>query len=290
MKLLRVSVPLLAFTMVAALAACGGGGGGGSTPPVQNPGGGPPPATNPPATNPPATNPPATNPPATSPPSTPPPITTSGLIHAADGTNSGPIVNGTDNWQTPNDGDTAQGGNGTNTIDGLACSIGQEPPVSPVTYHVHAFLGIMVNGKEMALPDAIGMNNPDNNEPILAFSCAYNLHTHGSGGIVHVEDPNISGNWDVKPLPAPPAKYNLQAFTDLWGYPNMIGIGGGTGAPVIYVGTHITVNSNKEDVVDQYAPATGAPSTLLLSHHAAYWLIYGTPPATLPAVDFGISD
>lgn len=295
MKLLRFSVPLLAFTMAAALAACGGGGGGGGTPPVQNPGGGPPPATNPPATNPPATNPPATNPPATNPPATPPPPVgvSSTIIRAEDH-----VLNGTDNWQSAGsgDGDTATGGQGPiggGTIDGqYNCVIGQEPAASPVTYHVHAFVGIMVNGKEMAMPDGVGIVGADSNEPILTFQCAYNIHTHGASGIIHMEDPSLSGTWNSKPATAAPAKYNLQALLDIWGQ-SATGLAGGSGLPAVYVGDiDGTKNpATNDDLVNKFTLSTAPLSTILLQHHRAIWLVYGTPPAAgLPQVDFGVSD
>ena len=283
MKLLRISASLIALSMVSALAACGGGGGGGgSTPPVGNP---------PPGGSPAPTATPAPSPTSSS---TPPPSgigVSSVILNAADG-----YTNGTDNWQSngatangdTGDGDTSTGGTGSNTVDGVSCSL-PNGEATGAYYHQHAFVGIMVNGTEYAMPDAVGMVNPDSNEPIVNFQCAYNIHTHAASGIVHVEDPSLS------PTAAAPAQYNLQTLFDIWGQSmSALSINGASGAPAIYVGSHISTRScscaqNGDDVVDQYSPATGAASSLLLTHHAAYWLVYGTPPAAgLPQVDFGI--
>jgi hypothetical protein len=224
--------------------------------------------------------------------------TSSTVIHAADSTKNGALVNGTDNWQTngattadKGDGDTATGGLGPNAVDGIACSINQEPGLQPPTYHVHAFLGIMVNGTEMAIPDAIGMQNPDNNEPILGFGCAYNLHTHGSSGIIHVEDPQIQGNWNAKPIQGPPAKYNLQALMDIWGQ-STANLAGGVGLPKVYVGVFNTTAPDGADLVTQYQDMSATPlSSILLQHHVAIWLVYGNlPGGVLPQVEFNISD
>jgi hypothetical protein len=287
MKLLRISASLLALTMVSALAACGGGGGGGST--IPNPGGGNGPTPVP--TNPPATSTPAPTPTPTSPPSG---ITVSStILNAADG-----VVNGKDNGQTngvtdagdPGDGDTATGGTGSNSIGGLGCVLGSEQMVTTSSYHVHAFVGIMVNGTQYAIPDAIGMEQPTSDEPVTNFKCAYNIHTHGASGIIHIEDPAMSQN-----LGGTPAQYNLNALFGIWGQTvSALPINGVSGLPAIYLGSHISKRScscaqNGDDVVDQYTSSSADPSSILLTHHQAIWLIYGTPPASLPQVDFGIS-
>jgi hypothetical protein len=303
MKLLRIPASLAALVFVSVLAACGGGGGGGSTnPPVTNPGGGGGGATPTPGAT--ATPTPAqssTPAPTPTPTSSPGTIAaSSSLVHAFDSTNNGPIINGHDNWQTngvtssdPGDGDTATGGSAANnfqTFDGVSCAIGHEPASTPPTYHVHSFLGIMVNGTEMAVPDGLGMDAPDNNEPILTFSCAYNIHTHGASGVIHVEDPSISGNWDTNPAVQPPAKYNVQTLLDIWGQ-SATGLAGGTGLPTVYIGTPNAKTSTGADLVTQYSVSTAPLNTILLQHHVAIWFVYGGPnPPSLPQVEFDISD
>ena len=284
MKLLRISASLLAFSAFTVLTACGGGGGGSTTPPTN--GGGPPPTSSSPTPTPTAT------PAPTSSPSGGNIGTSSQIVNAADG-----VVNGTDNWQTngattsdPGDGDTATGANGSNTIDGLGCSLSSEQ-MAGGGYHVHSFVGIMVNGTEYAIPDAIGMNQPTSDEPITNFTCAYSIHTHGASGIVHVEDPTMAQNYS-----ATPAQYNLQSLFDIWGQSlAALPINGISAAPQIYVGTPSGKRScscaqNGDDLVNSYTLYTGSPTSLLLTHHTAIWLVYGTPPsAGLPQIDFGIS-
>lgn len=290
MKLSRISVSIIGFALAATLAACGGGGGGGSvSPPGSN--GGPGPTTAP--TNSP-TNPP-TNPPATNPPSTPPPpVTTSSTVYNAyDGAGH---TWGKDPWQTngvtnagdPGDGDTANGGTGSNSFGGVSCALGSESQMSSNNYHVHAFVGIYVNGNAFAIPDAIGLMNPTSDEPVTGFSCAYTIHTHSASGIIHIEDPTIVGSFSNT---APPTKFSLQALADVWGQ-SLSGLAGGTGLPAIYVGTPgATKYNGSEDLVNSYALSTQSPSSILLAHHVAIWLVYGTPPATgLPQVAFGISN
>ena len=284
MKLLRTSASLVAFSAFALLAACGGGGGGGTTPPTGPGGGGPPPSTQP-------STPPSTAP--STPPTTPPStgITVSSTEYLA--YDSTPAhAWGTDNWQTNGvtdpgdkaDGDTSSGGSGTNTLDGISCSL----PTGEATgtyYHQHAFVGIYVNGAAYAIPDAIGMEGPnDSQEPIINFTCAYPIHTHSDAGIIHIEDPAFAAN------AAAPAQYNLQSLFDIWGQSmSALPISGVAGMPAIYVGTPSTKDSKGNDLVTSYSAATGAPSSILLSHHTAIWLIYGTPPAGgVPQIGFGL--
>lgn len=276
MKLLRTSASLLAFGAFALLAACGGG--GGSTTPPGPGNGGPPPATGSPS-------------PSPSPSSTPSGIGVSSQVETAYDT----VVNGQDGWQSNGvttadkaDGDTSTGGQGPgSTIDGTYnCAVNGENSVTSSSYHVHAFVGIMVNGVQYAIPDAIGMYQPDSNEPILNFTCAYNIHTHGASGVIHVEDPTMSENFS-----ATPAQYNLQALFDIWGQSiSALPISGVSGMPLIYVGTPTSKDSSGNDIVGAYAPSTAAPTGILLTHHTAIWLIYGTPPsAGLPQVKFTIA-
>lgn len=73
--------------------------------------------------------------------------------------------------------------------------------MSESNYHVHAFVGIIVNGKQIALPDGLGMKSPgaDSGGVTSTASCFYYLHTHEASGVVHIEDPsNAAGfKWYV---------------------------------------------------------------------------------------------
>lgn len=283
MKLLRISASLLALTMVSALAACGGGGGGGST--VPNPGGG----GNGPTPAPTAT---PTTAPTNSPTATPPPsgLTVSSTEYVAYDSSAAHSW-GQDGWQTNGvtdpsdkaDGDSASGGTGSNTVDGVSCSL-PNGEASGAYYHVHVFVGIYVNGTPYAMPDALGMLNPAAGDPILKFQCAYNIHSHADSGIVHVEDPSIPAT------AAAPAQYNLQTLFDIWGQSlSSIGISGASGAPTIYVGTPSGKDASGNALVTSYSAYSGSASSLLFKEHTAIWLIYGTPPSGgVPQIGFGI--
>jgi hypothetical protein len=300
MKLLRISVPLLAFSAAAMLAACGGGGGGGATPPTTNPG---PTTTTSPAPTATATPTPTVTASPTPAQSSPPSSTTvpgsSTVLSAYDGP-----LNGKDNWQTngttvadssgtvdTGDGDTANGANGSNTIDGLGCAIGSESANTSTSYHVHSFLGLMVNGTEYAIPDGIGMKGAQDsggNAVITNFSCAYNIHTHSASGVVHVEDPTIAKNYNAGE--AAPTQYNLQAFLDIWGQTlTPAGFASFSGPVTIYTGTPTTKASNGDDLVTSYTLNTSGAGSILLSHHNAIWIVVGPVPTSLPQVEFGIS-
>lgn len=283
MKLSRISASLAAFSAIALLAACGGGGGGGVTPPNVGGGGGTPP---------PSSTPGPTPTPTTSPTSTPGggTLTVSSTEYVAYDSSAAHSW-GTDNWQTngvtapgeAGDGDTSTGGTGSNTIDGVTCSLPNGEATGSY-YHKHAFVGIYVNGTAYAVPDAVGMLNPSSGDPIFNFQCAYNIHTHSDSGIIHIEDPAVASNG------AAPAQYNLQTLFDIWGQPMAsLPISGVAGIPAIYTGTPSSKDASGDDLVTSYSAYTGSPSSLLLTEHTAVWLIYGTPPAGgVPQIGFGI--
>ena len=79
-------------------------------------------------------------------------------------------------------------------IDGISCDVSEA-----VTYHVHAHLAIVVDGKAVAGP-------PANTGIHLEHLCLYWLHTHDSTGIIHIEAPHR-----ISPT--------LGTFFDIWGQP-----------------------------------------------------------------------
>src|SRR5690348_10209321 len=75
-------------------------------------------------------------------------------------------------------------------------------------YHVHAYVGLYVNGQLVVIPDAIGIylaagdtTDPSTgwpNQEIYAGTsstpgCFYHIHTHDDTGMIHLEDPDPSG-------------------------------------------------------------------------------------------------
>jgi hypothetical protein len=76
---------------------------------------------------------------------------------------------------------------------------------------------------------------------------------------------------------------------------------GFSGPISIYVGTPCPNNtvgcaspqknpSTGDDLVTTFTLQTGAPSSILLGHHVAILVIAGTPPSSVPPIDFGVSN
>ena len=76
-------------------------------------------------------------------------------------------------------------------VDGIYCDA-----LEQTAYHIHAHLTIYINGKQVAIPQGIGIASDQ--------SCFYWLHTHTSDGVVHIEFPK-QGN------------PTLGNFLDIWG-------------------------------------------------------------------------
>ena len=310
MKAFRITGSLLALATLSLLAACGGGGGGGGVTPPGG-GGGPsaPPSTAPttkpttaPTTSP--TNSPTTSP-TTSPTSSPAGVAVDSgwTISAAENIVNGSkwYTSGTASWANtagPTSGSGATGG----TFDAMQCvdtpegvtSGGQQAfPAGKFTQH--AFVGIInSSGKEDALPQAIGLVNPQapttagspnapnghpsNDYPVELYNCSYNVHTHDYSGLVHIEDTGVAQSMN-----SAPAYATLQTLLDEWGATLDANAGlaaGGSsvaGAVSIYVGT-----PGANGIVTSYAAYVGAPSALALSHHTTVWIVIGTNPSSIP--------
>lgn len=117
---------------------------------------------------------------------------------------------GVDNAFAPYDGDTSSGGQGQ-TVDGIPCLTSM-----PGKYHIHWFLGILINGRHLALPDGIGMKGPGADGTYAGFpnwteyaSCYYYLHTHDASGVVHSESPSTAAYTT--------SIFTLGNFFDVWG-------------------------------------------------------------------------
>lgn len=287
MKFLRTSATLLTFSAFALLAACGGGSGSGYSPvgtPTTNPapGGSSSPSPSPSPTATPTSAPVGTN--------------TALTINAAPN-----VVNGDQTWYSsgttawnPSAGDTSSGANGSNTIDGLSCNQMGEPTTQ---YHVHAFVGILNNGTQEAIPSAIGIGTPteptasgqpNDNYEVLQAACYYHIHTHDYSGLIHIEDSTLPQTFSPSGIPA---YATLQTLFDLWGEPiSATGAAGFTGPVAIYTGTP-TGTMNGNDLVNTYTLSSSAPSAIQLAHHEAIWIVVGTPPtAGLPQVEFSIEN
>ena len=224
------------LALLSLLAACGGGGGGGATPPAPSGGGAP-----------------------------PPPVSNSTIVAS-----SGAVI-GQDNTFTPNDGDSSSGGNGQ-TVDGIPC----QPTMAEANYHVHVFIGLIVNGHQLALPDGAGMKNPgpDSGGVTSTASCFYYLHTHDAAGVVHVEDPSTAS----RKL----ALHTLGQFFAIWGH----SLSGWTiytsGQQYRGEGSQLVSNTT-------YTKYGASASSMPLYAHEVIWLESGSPilgPSQLPSVQF----
>lgn len=283
----RLSAALLPVAVLFSLAACGGGGGG-ATPP-SNPGG-PPPSTATPSPTPTAS-------------SSPPPVGTGSLVIKAEENFQNPdmaawYTSGTASW-TNHAGDTASGNNGNG--DSCDSTMTSEPTQG---FHSHAFVGIFYNGTEVALPQAIGIENPveptkgkpahpyDYNE-VENASCMFHVHTHDFSGLVHVEVPQLAFDSTYQSLPA---YANLQTLLDIWGATLSssgltVGSNSLSGPVTVYTGASTAKDSSGDDLVNTYAPAVGSLSQIMLAHHTATWIVIGAPPSGgLPQVAFVIQN
>ncbi len=95
-------------------------------------------------------------------------------------------------------GDSSIGGRGL-PVDGIKCDSAPEP----VVLHVHQHLALIVNGKQIAIPQYVGfVPNPNNPQA----GCLYWIHTHDAEGIIHVESPHVR-------------LFHLGDFFAIWGQP-----------------------------------------------------------------------
>ncbi len=168
----------------------------------------------------------------------------------------------------------------------------------PNTYHIHAFVGIYVNGTEYALPDAVGMDHALGdmydkysgwyNQEIYAV-CFYHIHTHDTSGLVHMETANN--------VPITTVLFHLGELFDLWGIKvTSSQFGPYTGTVTVYtslnsatVPCHTTAQC--EVGASQYRLWTESPRLMPLYSHEAIWIEVGTgnpDSAHLPGVAFAI--
>lgn len=188
---------------------------------------------------------------------------------------------GSDNAFTPNDGDTSSGGQGQN-IDGMPCV-----STMPNTYHVHAFVGIIINGRQLALPDGIGMENPGADGTYANIpnwteyaTCYYYIHTHDASGVLHVESPQS--------VPLTSSIYTLGNAFDMWGMPlSSTQIGPYTGTVRAYVG-QVPIKT-AQILRSDYSLYSGDPRSIPIYSHTTTWLEIGPTyiaPSSLPVLNY----
>jgi hypothetical protein len=184
-------------------------------------------------------------------------------------------VNGVNDLFKPKRGDYSTGGQGQ-IVDGkVPCLLHMSND-----YHIHIFLGIIYNGKLIAVPHAIGMVHPGAqvNGWTNSADCFYQIHTHDSSGIVHVEV--------AKFLPLTSVYYHLRNVFDVWGVPYGKDFFGPFKGPV-----HIFVGNVplRQLTVSSYVPYTRSITFLGLRSHEVIWYEIGKHYFTasqLPPVTF----
>ncbi len=331
MRPFRLLGALGALVALSAVIACGGGGGT-STPPVgapsSNPGGSPGPggSSSPPSSGSPSpTSTPRDTPVPTRTPistATPSPVPTSTApptpYPSPSGTPNPTLtvttghgeINGTDDQFTGGigkeigDGDYPDGGQGpVNTTfgpDNVPCLAQMYDGPVPPGYHVHAFLGIYYNGTEIAMPDGVGIADPegdityqgipnwtqysyDPNNPGKS-GCFYQIHTHDPSGTIHIESSNPNS------VPLTGTIYTLGDVLALWGIPiSSTQFGPFSGQIQVFTSGQIPRFKQGEVGSNTYTLYNGDMRNIALYTHEVIWVLIGTGNPTyaaLPNVGF----
>lgn len=200
----------------------------------------------------------------------------------------------------------AGGGQGPSgsTVDNIRCDTSM--PNDPTTdYHVHAFVGLYVNGQQVVIPDAIGIvhaagdmfdssvNWP--NQEIYG-DCFYHIHTHDDSGMVHLEDFNPLG------LTRNDTMFTTGEMFDIWGVQvNAMQFGPFSGPMTIYTSGQFSradqcIGSGASSLCEvgsnMYSLYTGDPMSIPFYSHEVIWIEIGTgnpDVAHLPGVSFATS-
>jgi len=73
-----------------------------------------------------------------------------------------------------------------------------------LTFHIHPYLRIVINGQNVTIPAAVGIVNPQYQNGIArGGTCFEPMHTHDVSGVIHIESP---GN----------TNYTLSEFFQIW--------------------------------------------------------------------------
>jgi hypothetical protein len=185
-------------------------------------------------------------------------------------------VIGKDDIFKPRDGDQPAGGHGAQ-IGKTTC----DPKEHVDAYHVHAYLGLVVNQQQVAIPDTIGMVKPGRevNGYTRNAKCFYWIHTHDASGMIHIEDPNTESLDKVI--------YRLGTFLKIWGVPSTSTSFGSFKGPIhVFVGNVPVIG---QTTVSKYHAYTGSIAKIPLHSHTAIWIEVGAKyftAAQLPEVTF----
>jgi hypothetical protein len=142
------------------------------------------------------------------------------------------------------------------TVDGVQCQAGEQ-----LVSHVHTHLTIFVNGKAQVIPYGVGIPGAQavatpHGPFVETGSCFYWLHTHQEDGVIHVESPSASLN------------FNLGQFFKEWGIPlSSTQVGSAQGALTVF----FTAPGKKVGIYK------GNPADLPLGSHYQIQIDVGTP-------------
>ena len=180
-------------------------------------------------------------------------------------------VVGEDDMFAPPDGDSSSGGQ-SQAIDGIPCV-----PSMYNNYHVHVYVGLYVNGKQIAIPDQIGMYQPGqiSNGYTNTATCFYYIHTHDASGMIHIESP------EDQPVSA--SIYTLQNVLDVWGMTvGPTNVGPFMGSVRTFIGRAKLGTTTVSP--SSYAEYFGNPNAIALYSHEAIWFEVGAPYYTPPYI------
>jgi hypothetical protein len=176
----------------------------------------------------------------------------------------------------PHQGDTIRGGRGK-TVDRIPC----DPTEYLNDYHVHAYLGIIYKGKQVAVPEGIGMLNPGapQNGYITSAHCYYFIHTHDQSGLIHVEAPAT--------LPPSASPHTFQNFLDIWGEKyTSTSFAAFKGGLNVYVGNVSALGQTTVSSYTRFKDVTKL-GTIPLRSHEVIWIQIGKPVLRhMPSVTF----
>jgi len=148
-------------------------------------------------------------------------------------------------------------------------------------YHIHFFLGIVDRGKLIAMPHAVGMVDPGAqvNGWTDSAKCFYEIHTHDSSGIVHLEV--------AKVMPLNAVYYHLRDVLDVWGVPySKDSLGPFRGPVHVFIGNRSYLG---QTTISSYVPYTKEASSIGLKSHEVIWIELGDryfSASQLPPVTF----
>jgi len=128
-------------------------------------------------------------------------------------------------------------------IDGIKCE-----SMEGGVQHIHAHLQIYDRGRAVTVPASVGMP--------IGLGCLYWVHTHSSGGLIHIESPVVRS-------------FTLGDFFDIWGQDLSPSVAG----PVH--GHHLSVTVNGK-------PYPGDPRRIVLADHQEIVIQNGPPLVTHP--------